>query len=132
MPRHNNPTLTKTYVPETDIYRYRLVKWGTNDGEVAQASAATDALIGVTGIGDSADPSILADVSEGDRLIDVHREGIVFVKYGGNVSQDDLLTSDADGLAVTASSGNRVIGRAQIDGVAGDIGSVRIEPGVAP
>ena len=41
-----------------------------------------------------------------------------------------LLTADGDGKAVTAADGNRVIGIAEVSGVAGDIGQVLLAPGL--
>ena len=41
-----------------------------------------------------------------------------------------LLTADADGKAVTAADGNRVIGIAEVSGAAGDIGQVLLAPGL--
>jgi hypothetical protein len=51
--------------------------------------------------------------------------GLSKVIYGGTVSQDDLLTTDASGKAVAvAASGGRVLGRANKAGVLNDIGEV--------
>ena len=42
-----NPTLTKTITAGGAITRRRIVKFGSSDATMVQASAATDALIGV-------------------------------------------------------------------------------------
>lgn len=97
---------------------YRVVV-PSGDGQVAQASAATDALSGVAGqLG--ADP--------GDR-IDIHYAGIVPVEYGGAVAVGDRLTADANGRAIKATAGTNVIGIAQEAGSTGVFGSLLIAPG---
>ncbi len=47
------------------------------------------------------------------------------------MTRGDDLTADAQGRAVVAAAGNRVIGKAMATGVLGDIGSVLIDRGVA-
>lgn len=113
-----NEIFTKTYEAEGAINGYRLVKFGAADGGVLQASAATDALIGVAKPLDEA-------YASGDRL-EVVRAGIAEVEYGGTVTRGDNLTSDANGKAITAAYGEQIIGRAEVSGVSGDIGSVMI------
>ena len=58
------------------------------------------------------------------------RAGIADIEFGGNVARGALLTADADGKAVTAADGNRVIGIAEVSGAAGDIGQVLLAPGL--
>ena len=58
------------------------------------------------------------------------RAGIAAIEFGGNVARGALLTADADGKAVTAADGNRVIGIAEVSGAAGDIGQVLLAPGL--
>ncbi len=117
-----NQDLVKNYSAEAAIAAYRIVKFGAADGGVLQAAAATDKLVGVT--------DRLAAAVAGDR-IDVVRSGITEVEYGGTVAAGDLLTADASGRAIvaTAAAGSnvRVIGVAEVAGVVGDIGSLRIE-----
>lgn len=101
------------------IGRYLIVKFGANDGELDLATAATDKLIGVT-------TDIAADQ---DQRCDAVRSGLAPVIYGGNVTRGDLLTADANGKAIaTTTTGNRVIGVAEVSGVANDIGAVFICP----
>ena len=136
-----NALLEKTFLADGSITEYRIVKKGTNEDDVAQAAAATDAMIGV------------AQHTAGDNeRVRVMLAGISKVEYGGNVTQGDLLTADAQGRAIkvtrhthtenTAASytqnastqpatGERVIGVAMADGVAGDIGRVLLYPGYA-
>jgi hypothetical protein len=119
-----NPTLTKSYAPGGAISKYRIVKFGSADGAVVQAAAATDKLVGVT---------TALDAASTDARVDVIRAGIAEVEYGGNVTRGDLLTADANGKAITATaaagSNVRTIGVAEVSGVSGDIGSVLVAPG---
>jgi hypothetical protein len=119
-----NNGLDKTYTADAAIGKYRIVKFGAADGGVAQAAAATDLLIGVTGR--------VAPVL-GER-VDVSRSGILEVEYGGAVTRGDLLTSDASGRAIVAApaagANVRTIGVAEVSGVLGDIGSLLVVPGV--
>lgn len=119
----HNPILTKTRVADGAITKHRIVKPGSDDDSVAQASAATDALMAV------ATELAAADTER----VDVTYVGVVEVEYGGNVTRGQLLTSDADGKAIAAAPATganmSVIGRAVVSGVSGDIGSVHIAPG---
>lgn len=105
---------------EAAIPAYTIVKPGATDGSWVPAAAATDLMGGVS-------ESVAA--ASGER-VDVARVGIADVLYGGTVTRGQKLTSDASGRAVTAVSGNHVIGTAEVSGVVGDIGSVLIAPGV--
>lgn len=102
----------------------RLIAAGSGSGEkVRAAAAATDKIIGVTE---------RMGASAAGAMLDVIVDGPVEVLYGGNVSAFDALTSDAQGRAVVASPGAgqtiRIVGFAQVDGVAGDIGLVQVAP----
>ena len=116
----------KNYDAGGTIENRRIVKFGTADHQVVKAAAATDTPIGV-----SHEPDNDGAPGAGDR-IDVALAGIVEVDYGGAVTRGDLLTSDANGKAVAAAPGaganNGIIGIAEISGVDGDIGEVRIAP----
>lgn len=50
------------------------------------------------------------------------------IVYGGSVTQGDLLATDANGKAVTATTGDVVLGRALVTGVDGDTGSMIFHP----
>ena len=117
-----NPTLTKNYVAEAAITKYRIVQFGTADGQVIPATGVTSTMFGVCAE---------LDAAIGER-VDIHEGGIPEVEYGGNVTRGDPLTSDANGRAVTAAPAagvnNRTIGFAQVSGVLGDIGSVKLFP----
>lgn len=118
-----NEILNKNHTAEGAIAGFRIAKFGAVDGNVLQAAAATDKLMGVN--------KSLAAAVVGDR-IDVVRIGIAEVEYGGAVAAGDPLTSDATGRAITAApaagSNVRIIGFAEVAGVLGDIGSLYISP----
>jgi hypothetical protein len=119
---HN--TNLRNYLAGAAVAAYRIVKPGAADGEVLQGAAATDFL---NGINDSVAPA------SGER-VDIVKSGIADVEYGGNVTRGQPLTSDADGKAVAAApaagANVRIIGFAEVSGVAGDIGLCLIAPGV--
>jgi hypothetical protein len=119
-----NYLLNKHYTAAGAIAAFRIVKPGADDGEAAQAAAATDALMGVN-------ESVATDDGEG---CDVVKVGIADVEFGGTVAAGDPVTSDADGKAVKAEpdagTNARIIGFAEVAAVAGDIAPVLIAPGV--
>lgn len=119
----SNPGLIKCYVAETAVAKYRIVKPGSTDDYVVQATAVSEPLMGVSGF-------VAGDA--GGR-VDIVKSGIADVEYGGNVTRGDWLTSDASGKAVAAApaagANANVIGRAEVSGASGDIGSVLIAPG---
>lgn len=116
-----NPVVIKTYVAEAAVLPYRIVKWGSADGQVLQGAAATDKPVGVS--------DNIGQATVNGR-VDVIRSGISEVQYGGTVTRGDLLVSDANGKAVTAApaagANNQIIGRAEKSGVLDDIGEVMI------
>ena len=99
---------------------HRIVKYGDADGKVVQSAAAGDAHVGISG---------RATAAAGGR-VEIARAGIADVEFGGNVTRGALLTADADGKAVAAADGNRVIGIAEVSGIDGDIGQVLVAPGL--
>ncbi|EIJ33326.1 capsid cement protein [Thiothrix nivea] len=105
--------LVKNFVAGAAVTANRIVKHGAADDAVIHGAAATDKLLGVAD----------ADAASGAR-VDVVLSGVADVAYGGTVARGDLLTADANGKAVVASTGNRVVGVALVAGVAGDIGEV--------
>lgn len=115
-------TLIKNFVSQAAIAPYRIVKFGTADSTVIQSANAADNSIGVA--------NNLGASASGQRT-DVVLAGIAEVEYGGNVTRGSFLTSNADGKAVAASTGNRAIGVAMVSGVSGDIGFVLIDRGLA-
>lgn len=136
----HTPILIKSFTADAEITPYRIVAIGAADGSVKQASASTDALIGVT---DSLG-------SNSANRVDVIQMGVANVEYGGNITRGDLLTADANGKAIKATAhihtentagtytqnattgavtASEVIGRAMVGGVSGDVGSVQINLG---
>lgn len=116
--------LNRNYTAGAAIAAFRIVKAGANDGEVLQAAAATDALMGVC---ESVGPA------SGERC-DVVHVGIADIEFGGVVTRGGPVTADANGKAVAAApaagSNVRIIGFAQVSAVAGDISPVLLSPGV--
>jgi hypothetical protein len=107
---------------EAVINPYRICKYGAADGGAVQAAAATDKFLGIA--------NNLGASASGQRT-DIVRCGIAEVEYGGTVTRGDLLTSDADGKAVaTTTANNRIVGVADVSGVAGDIGLCFISLGI--
>lgn len=119
-----NVGLIKAGTAEAAIAAYRIVKFGASDGGYVQSAAAADHHVGVC---ESVGPA------SGER-VDVIKSGIADVEFGGNVTRGGPLTSDANGKAVAAApaagANVRIIGFAEVSGVAGDIGQVLIAPGV--
>ncbi|MDM4768661.1 capsid cement protein [Solimonas sp. SE-A11] len=115
--------ISKNYVAGGAITKYRLAKFGAADRAAVQASAATDALIGV---------NAELDVVQGER-VDIVRSGFAPVQYGGNVTRGDPLTSDANGKAIKANpaAGTRmsIAGYAEVSAVDGDIELMLVAPG---
>ena len=118
----------------------RIVAWGTADGTVKQAGGSSDALIGIADFPGGA--------LDGQR-VDVARSDFFEVVLGGTVTRGDPLTADANGAAVTATRHGhtentaatyaqnattataavvRIVGFAEVSGVAGDIIAVAIAP----
>lgn len=117
-----NHGLVKTFFAGAVIAAYRIVKFGADDDHVIAAAAAADKSLGVVD---------LLGAKAAEVSCDIVLTGIAEVEYGGPVTRGDDLTADAQGRAVVAAAGNRVIGKAMATGVAGDIGSVLIDRGVA-
>ncbi len=119
-----NTLLNKNYVAEAAIAAYRIVKFGAADGQVLQAAAAADAMIGVC---ESVGPAI------GERC-DIVKSGIADVEFAGVVARGGPVTADANGKGVAAAPGAganvRIIGFAEVTTAAGDIAPVLLAPGL--
>lgn len=116
-----NPILVKSFLSGGVINIHTIVKM-SDDNTVVAAAASTDALIGVLRgvnfLGTTA-------AAVGDR-VDVILDGIADTVVGiGGVTRGDIITSDANGAAVTWSTGRKV-GVALKSGVAGDIIPIEI------
>lgn len=96
---------------ETDLDGRRLLTFGTKEGDVKLATAATDPVIGVSQYIGAVQGTVI------DVNIDNHGQ----VQLGGTVNRGDELTAGADGKAVKAASGNKIFGMALQDGVADDV-----------
>lgn len=121
----SNPTLIKSYVAEAAVLPYRVVKFGTADGQVVEAAAATDASIGIA--------DNLGQGTAGSR-VDVAVDGIVEAEAGAAVARGVLVSVDSSGRVITATASAganvRVIGVAMsAAGAAGEIILVSIKPG---
>lgn len=118
-----NPGLIKSFVSETAVAAYRIVKFGSDDNSVVQATAVTEGLVGVCG-------QVAGDAG---KRVDIILTEAAEVEYGGNVTRGDWLTADSSGRAVAAAPAagvnNNVIGRALVSGVAGDIGTALLSQG---
>lgn len=112
--------LIKTFYADGTLEGRKLVTFGTGKLKVKQATAAADALIGVTTqIG-----------SESNGRVDVIFSGITEVVAGGTISKGEVLTSDASGNVITATqAADRVIGISLEDVVVGDFATILIAQG---
>lgn len=119
----HNPSLVSNYTAGGTVRARRIVVFDTTDGVVVEAGSATASSIGV-----STEVEALAG-----EPCDVIRFGAADVVFGGTVVRGALVTSDAQGRAVTASPAagvnNRVIGIADVSAVVGDIGPILVSPG---
>lgn len=103
----------------------RFVKFGAADDTVVLATAATDAVIGVTGE---------LGAAQGEQ-VDVHLTDIAEVVLGGNVTRGvTFVTADANGAAVAcnpaAGAQARFGGMALATGAAGDFAPILLQRGV--
>lgn len=105
----------RSYTAETAVGKYLIVKPGTADMNVVPATGPTDLLIGTA---DGTDTVI------GD-MVDMGNGDLHHVLLGGTVTRGQPLTSDANGKAVAAAPAagvnNRIIGYAELSGVANDV-----------
>lgn len=84
----------KNYLLQGSAPPFRIAKFGSADRTVAIATAATDLLIGVTG-------RYKGNATDGSQL-DVIRDDLCEVEYGGTVTRGQELTSDSVGRAIAA------------------------------
>lgn len=117
--------LRKTYTAAAAVAANRIVKFTATPGEVVQAAAATDKLMGI-----SHPANVGVDVG---RRIDVALSGIEPLQFAGICAAGDPVTADADGKGVKANPAAgtqcRIIGYVQVATAAGDIADVLIAPG---
>lgn len=119
-----NPTLVKSFIAGGAIGARALVKFGSADGTVVAATAATDSIVGVC-----VQPG---GAGSGDR-VDVAISGIAEIKFGGTVTRGGTVTanSDSEGVAPAPAAGvvNRIVGIALQSTSDGDIGDVLLAQG---
>lgn len=108
------------YSTEGEVKGCHVVCHGEAVGSVKQATAATDKLLGVS-------TRVTTNATE---HTDVVRSGLALVTYGDTVKRGDPLTADAQGRAVKATNGNIIIGFAEEDGEADEVGGVFLMPGM--
>lgn len=108
--------IVKSYTAGGAIPNRRFVKWGSADGQVVLATAATDAVIGVSDHPGGA--------ASGER-VDIVRLGFTEIELGGTVTRGGFITTNASGQAVAAAPAagavNSVVGRMDVSGVSGDV-----------
>lgn len=92
--------------------RYHIVKTNA-DGKIVLSTAGTDLHLGVL----DSEPKLkqVADVVMANGI------GTFKVKAGANIAKDAKITSNANGQAVTATTGDRAIGYAYRAAVSGEI-----------
>lgn len=116
MPR----TLILPFTATAAIAGRRILKHGAADGAAVQATAATEAFIGVS------DPM----GAPAGGVCDVHLDGPTEIEFGGPVTRGDKLTADAEGRAILANPAAgataEIVGRALVSGVLGDFGRVHL------
>lgn len=115
--------LVLRYDAEATIAPYRFVKGGT-DPKVAQASAATD---DVFGISDYLGVTYSADNERND--VDVKTTRVAELEFAGTVARGAKITTDADGKGVAAASTNKYYAIALESAVDGDRKKVLLVPG---
>lgn len=96
---------------EGGVGRYRIIKSGAGVNSCVQAVGPADALLGTS--------DELVHVT--GEVVDMAVGPVPKVVLGGTVDAGAALTSDANGAAIaTTTTGNRIIGFAEIAGVLGD------------
>lgn len=101
-------TLIKSVMVGTACTNYRIAKFDAS-GNLAPATAATDALAGVV-----CDGGGVGSVLPVGEVADVAKLGVFSVEAGAAFSEGAPLTTDADGRAIKATTaGSRVIGFAE-------------------
>lgn len=116
--------IVKNFLAAAAIGHRRLVKFTANDGEVALATAATDAIAGVTDFPNGA---------EAGERIDVVLFGTAEVVAGGTIAAGALFTAGAAGVAVAAAPAagvnNSTGGMVLTGAVSGDFVRVLVQRG---
>jgi hypothetical protein len=104
-----NPGIFKNFKVSGDLSPYRIAALSAK--VITQATGPAQALIGTTDeVGKHSNSGA-----------DLALSGLPEVECGGAIAPGDALTSDAQGRAVKAAAGNRIIGFALEDGATGVI-----------
>ena len=107
-------TLTMLAAADLSTHQYKAVKQNGTDNQVALATAQGETIFG-----------ILQDKpAAAGRAANVATGGVCKWLYGGTINAGDKLTTGADAQAEVALTGDHVVGKALVDGVDGDVGSV--------
>jgi len=114
--KNNQETVTLQAGGDLSANQFRFVTMAS-DGQVDVSTAGADA-IGV----------LLNDPSAQGRAAEVAVSGITRVEAGGSVPAGSLVTSDADGKAVVATTGDAVLGIATISTADGEVASIVFNP----
>lgn len=104
--------LIKNHISEGSNTEYRIVKAGSADRQVLQSTEAATNILGV-----NCQPGVTADKER----IDVLMAGEGEVECGGAIAPGVSFTSDADGKAVAATTGQRAAGIVRETGATGRI-----------
>lgn len=111
---------------EAAVEGFRIIKAGAAVGGCQKSSAATDKHLGTS----DGDDTGYISYAIGE-VVNLAVGPVPKVRLGGTVAVGDALTSDANGKAIaTTTTGNRIIGFAEVAGVADDIVTYLRSPGV--
>lgn len=114
----------ESFVAQTAVDAFLILRLGTADASVVPATAATDLLIGTS-------CSLPKDAGE---MVDMDVRPVAEVRLGGNITRGQPITANASSrgvLAAPAAGANvRIIGFALRSGVNGDVIPYLRAPGV--
>jgi len=122
MGRTTSEGLIKSMEATVAVPARRIVAHGAADGTGVLATGPATPIRGV---------SSELDTAIGERISVLMVGTIAEVEAGGAVTRGDPVTADAQGRAVVAAGGNRIVGYAEVSGVLGDIITVDVLPGYA-
>lgn len=114
MPAYGNYGRAKGYDADSQILKFRAVKFGTSAESVAPISAA-----GSTGVGISQFDCLTAEILLG-KGVTVMEEGISEWECGGDVDRGAQVTVDNVGRCVEAAGADFIWGVARQTGASGD------------
>lgn len=121
---HEEPWYLET-APTGGLLRYRILAIGADDSHIVQASGTAAVIVGLNG-------ELTYDKAE-EVVSVIMWSPSQPIRAGAAISVGDLLTSDAEGRAVPAASGNNVVGRATSAATTADeLINCFVDPGVAP